>query len=343
MSVLLEDGGIVADDEHIARARVVAAALVPHGADVGLPMLRLQLKEPEETRRVVVATVDEGRKVLAHLAFDLAHAPVSFTVASPMLRCRAFLVVGAAVVVALGAFLGFLFQLSGNTVALPLAAFFALFVGLGRTKAAVRIGLDGIRTEWLGRRRFVPIASVRGVHSGVAPPKTGATGLAEQLGTRFGVTVKLDDGDDLEIEVADAEQAEVIAERVQEAMDVSKAEAHPISPALLRPPGASATEWIERLRAAGTGANATLRVAPVDEGELWATLHSALARPGDRAAAAVALAITGEEAKRRIRIATEAVLDDRVRYAFEAAVGDDEQALEVALDRAAETARFRPH
>jgi hypothetical protein len=333
LSLRLEDGGIVADGEAIVRARIVAAALIPHGADVGLPMIRLRLKDPDETRRFVVATVAEGRGVLAHLGFDLAHGPVRFTVASPVLRYRVFGIVGTAVMTALAIFFGFLFHLSFNMVVIPLLSILGLFVALGSIQETVRIGLDGIGTEWLGRRRFVPISAVREVRSGVAPPKATEAELAEQLGTRFGVTIQVHAADDLEIEVADAEQAEVIAERVQEAMDGAKAAEHPIFPALLRPPGASATEWIQRLRAAGTGANVTLRVAPVDEAELWTVLDNPAARPEDRAAAAVALTIHGDEAKRRVRVAAESVVEDSLRAALEAAAGEDEQALEAALSR----------
>jgi hypothetical protein len=156
------------------------------------------------------------------------------------------------------------------------------------------------------------------------------------------VTVQLHSADDLEIEVADAEQAEVIAERVQEAMDGAKMAAHPILPALLRPPGASATEWIQRLRAAGAGANATLRVAPVDEAELWAVLGNPSARPEDRAAAAVALTIHGDEAKQRVRVAAETVVEDSLRTVFEAAAGEDERALEAALSRVDEEREQNP-
>lgn len=331
MSLRLEEGGLVADDEAIARTRVVAAALLPHGTNVGLPMLRLQLKGPEETRRFVVTTVAEGRKALAHLGFDLAHGPVRFKVASPILRFRVFGVVAVAVATVLAVFFGFLFHLTRGAVVLAPISIVMLFALLGSLQETVRIGLEGIATEWLGRRRFVPISAVREVRSGVAPPRANEAELAEQLGTRFGVTVQLHTGDDLEIEVPDAEQAEVIAERVQEAMDVSKAAAHPISPSLLRPPGASASEWIRRLRAAGAGANAQLRVAPVDEAELWAVLGNPTARPEDRAAAAVALTILGDEAKKRVRIAAVTVVEDSLRTALEAAAGDDEQALEAAL------------
>ena len=331
MSLRLEEGGIAVDDETIARARVVAAALLPHGTNVGLPMLRLHLRGPEETRRFVVTTVAEGRKALAHLGFDLAHGPVRFKVASPVLRFRVFGVVGVVVATALALFFGFLFHLTPGMVVLPPISIVALVFSLASVQETVRIGLEGIGTEWLGRRRFVPISAVREVRSGVAPPKANEAELAEQLGTRFGVTVQLHAGDDLEIEVPDAEQAEVIAERVQEAMDVSKAAEHPISPALLRPPGASATAWIQRLRAAGAGANATLRVAPVDEAELWAVLDNAAARPEDRAAAAVALTTHGDDAKKRVRVAAKTVVDDRLRIVLEAAAGEDEKALEAAL------------
>ena len=343
MSVILETAGVVADGETIERARVLDAALIPHGADVGLPMLRVKLKDSQETRRVVVATVDEGRKVLAHLGFDLAHAPVRFTVASPILRFRVQAVVGIAVAFAVVMFFGAFFHISGAAMVLPIFFLVTLGVILAGKAETVRIGLDGISTEWMGRRRFVPIASVRDVHSGVAPPKANESDLAEQLGTRFGVTVKLYEGDDVEIEVADAEQAEIIAERVQEAMDVAKASSHPVAPALLRPPGASATEWIQRLRAAGAGANATLRIAPVDQDELWTVLDSASARPADRAAAAVALAITGDEAKKRVRIAAETILDESLRTALEAAADEDEEALEAALRRIDEAAPLRSH
>jgi hypothetical protein len=72
-------------------------------------------------------------------------------------------------------------------------------------------------------------------------------------------------------------------------------------------------------------------VAPVDEAELWAVLDSPSARPADRAAAAVALAITGDDAKKRVRVAAESVVDESLRTALEAASGEDEAALEAAL------------
>lgn len=340
MSVRLEEGGIVADDAPIARARIADAELIPHGTDVGLPMLRLRLKDPIETRRVVVASLDEGRQALAHLGFDLAHGPARYSCMSPLLRFRGYLAAAAAVVGALAVIIKLTVAPSFN------AQMIALGVLMVAGSAAflpesVSIGLDGVRRKWIGRAHFVPISDVRAVHSGVAPPKAGDAELSEPLGTRFGVTVQRHQGEDLEIEVRDAEEAEIVAARVQEALDAAGLAEHPLSPALLRPPGASATEWIERLRAAGTGANATLRVAPVDEGELWSVLASASARPTDRAAAAVALAVQGDDARQRVRIAAEGVVEDNLRAALEAAAGEDEAALEAALARVDEDGAHR--
>jgi hypothetical protein len=91
-----------------------------------------------------------------------------------------------------------------------------------------------------------------------------------------------------------------------------------------------AKAWLDRLRALVVKAE-TFREAPPTHDELARILDDAHATEEHRAAAAVALAATGNEGKARLRVARDATADPKLRVAIDAAISDDDGALADAL------------
>jgi hypothetical protein len=89
------------------------------------------------------------------------------------------------------------------------------------------------------------------------------------------------------------------------------------------PPGIArgertSAEWLEALRALGGGAGASYRSGALDLEKLSRVLEDPRQKPVNRAVAAVVLAAAGDRtAPRKLRIAAEAVVNQRVRIALE--------------------------
>lgn len=295
---------------------VVDASVIPHATDAGYSVVRIRSRGRAD-RRVVFPETHAARNYVKELGHAVEDRPWTF-VAEPPVRW-AWILVGLLIA-------GPAFVLLRNAAEAPvlwallgLATTAALVVLVLRMPVHGRVALDGVAVRWLRFARIVPLEAIVDV--------TCETKGAMWHEVRF----DLCDRDDVEVHFAEAEDAEILVERVREAIDAAHGRASPVVAPLLRPPRASAREWIDRLRAIGSGV-ATHRVAPVDPDELWKVVESALARSSDRAAAAIALAVTGDEARRRLRVVGSTVTQPRLRIALEAATGASEPALERALE-----------
>lgn len=294
----LTDRGI--DDGHgeIRREDVRDASVVPHATDAGYSIVRVRLAR--DARRVVVADVATARKVVDHLGFGIAMRPWSFSADSPVRPSwvLAALVVASPLVWLLHFSLGvsLLFGAMGF-VLLGAITFLVLRMPVKGT-----VALDGVAIRWLRFARAFPLEAIAEVT------------CERKGGSWYEVRFDLHDGDDVHVSLDDAEEAEIVAERVREAVDASQLRSAPILAPLLRPPRTTARQWIDRLRGVGSGVVGP-RDPVVEADVLWELVESGVARPTDRAAAAVALAATGPAAKERLQRVSAAVTQPRLRVA----------------------------
>lgn len=312
----LTERGIEDEKGEIARADVVDASVIPHATDAGFSVVRVR-RRGKDDRNVIVPDVETARRAVAHLGHAVADRPWRFVAESPV---RLGNVLGGFVIFSpLIWVIRFFFAAPLHYVMLGWLLLSAITFLVLRMPVRGTIDLDGVAIRWLRFSRVVPLDAIADV-------------TCEQKGGSWHeVRIDLRDQDDVHVYLAESDDAEIVAERVREALDAARLRTAPIVAPLLRPPSATARQWIDRLRAVGSGM-VTHRDAPVEEEVLWGVVESAVARPTDRAAAAVALAITGTEAKARLRVVSSAVTQPRLRIALNAAAAADEPALEAALE-----------
>lgn len=312
----LTERGIEDEQGEIARVDVVDASIIPHATDAGFSVIRIR-RRGKEDRRVLFSELAAARRTLTHLGQAVADRPWRFVAESPL---RIGNVLGAMVIFSpLIWVLRFFVAAPLHYVMLGWLLVSAVVFLVARMPVRGTIDLDGVAIRWLRFARVVPLDAIADV-------------TCEQKGGSWHeVRIDLRDQDDVHVHFTESEDAEILAERVREALDAARQRTAPIVAPLLRPPHSTARQWIDRLRSVGSGM-VTHRDAPVEEDVLWGVVESAVARPTDRAAAAVALAITGVEAKERLRVVSSSVSQTRLRVALNAAAGADEPALEAALE-----------
>jgi len=197
---------------------------------------------------------------------------------------------------------------------------------LAAVPTKLTVGADGLVLTWLGRRRFI---SYRDIDRVVIDE--GGWVRSRRIGAR----VKLRSGEDLVLpsnQLSGEDTADLEA-RIREAIEAFGATESAADTALLQRGRRTLSEWIPALRAIGAGANADMRTALVTRERLLSIVRSPVARPADRAAAAVALG-SGLDAVDRAALqgATEAIAAPRLRVVLEAVRGDASDAdLAVAL------------
>lgn len=185
----------------------------------------------------------------------------------------------------------------------------------------ISVGADGVRIRGKAGARFIPLAEIESVKV------DGFATLVLHLrgGTEDRTTVALGNGPLLA----------AVAHRIGLALStLNHADASATRMALLARGTRSFADWKREL--AGRVRRRDYRHAALAEGELEAIVGSASASVEQRLGAAIALREGGgEEARKRIRIAAEQCVNQRVRFALEemAAGGEDEErAVEEALD-----------
>ncbi|MEO8799515.1 MAG: hypothetical protein ABI551_16605, partial [Polyangiaceae bacterium] len=207
------------------------------------------------------------------------------------------------------------------------AAFWAL-------RPRIEIGADGIMIRRYFRSRFVSYREIGHasltVKRSLDPGRRRSSFAHVLILARHHqppVTVQLDNGD-----VSQAWTKGVL-DRVEAALNAFHGRSPIDLPNELARGQRSAKEWISALRTLGSGAgDLTYRVATIEPERLFAVVESPTEPPVVRAAAAVALAKTATMEQRvRLKNSTKTVVEPRLRVALEAAIGEDEEALEGAL------------
>ncbi|MFO0547348.1 MAG: hypothetical protein U0271_03110 [Polyangiaceae bacterium] len=331
---------VLPDGERVPRA-ALRQGFVSKGVDAARvilfgPLVPIELRVDDEA---------SGRRLLEALELDATQQAATFKgqsrLARTPLRSRVAALCGLWVP-ALASLLGALLtRPHGPNPASPTLGLTLLFAGIallflpialvavaGRP-TRISVGVDGIETVWLGRRRFFSFARVKDVEM-----------LAAEFGgpkVPRGVVLVMDDGRreplPLTLDNLVDGEAERLMARIQQALEARRARAA-IPVELLDAMDNPSVEQVRVLLRIGSGADAGPRSAPTPPEVLAALLEDAGASASVRASAAVALTADADPTSReRIRRAARQVASPRLRVALEraACVDRDEVALAEAL------------
>lgn len=320
---LLVRGALVRRRGSLARARILPRANRGPMVELRRPWdpypMRLGLADLEGARAFVRALGLDAREGLTRFSIPFA---TSDGVA--VLITIAILLFGVSVVIApaLGALTG------------PLIVLCAVLVArlLGRT---VTIGADGVLVEGGLGDRFVSWSDVRAVER-----TDGGVSRGGVKNVSPGFELVLKDGARVRLRTLHERLREAMFEDdhlYEEARRAHAAFAGTSSPAaaLLRGER-SVADWVHALRRDGIGYRVS---APAPEVLLRVALD-ATASEEARAGAAVALAARDPDARARLRVGAEGIATPRLRAAVIATLDEDDEALELELERL--TARAEP-
>jgi hypothetical protein len=333
--VRADAGGLRVGDASVPRQDILDAQIVPIASGDFLVRVARRRALPLE---LVVTGPAEGRRVLRALGFDASQTAMRFrglSRALAKLGMTSFVVsVGLFTVALLLALLRF--ESPPLVLALIAVGIPAGFAALAPTR--IDVGADGVLLTWLGRRRFIPAGAILDV----AWYASGG-GKNRLIGAR----IRLRDGEVVWLPVGnkrwDDERVAALIERITEAKETHDRGHVASATALLGRGDRDLAAWITALRAIGTGASATLRTAPVPTDQLWRVVESPGENPEDRAAAAVALGSSADDAARhRLRVAAGAIADRDLRVAIDAVTEEDDAALEGALRDVTARSRSSP-
>lgn len=294
------------------------------------PRVRLQrrLKPPVEIR---VQDEIEGRALLRALGFDASQRSARFSTPSRALTDQGlsiFLGVSfAGLYILLGSF-GHTLLGHGAPLQLPILIAYLAFMFLTRT--SLTVGADGILRSWLGKKEFWSYGDIAGVKRF----------LDQSMWRKHkwqGVELQLRSGESVRIPITSKNglqygQIDLVIERIREAMESHRQGEPAADTALLARKARSMADWIQSLRAIGSGAHVDHRTAPVASERLFRIVEDPSLTPSTRAGAAVALgASLDEHGKVRLKGAAGAIAAPKLRVAIEAAADGDETALTEAL------------
>jgi hypothetical protein len=283
---------------------------------------------------VHVRDAEEGRALLRVLGLDVAQRVAPFFAASPVGGARGF-------AVALGGTAAFwmvlLYALPSYgwsssflddiaTITRSLAPVLALLTWavLSTLPTRVTVGADGLDVRWLRRRRFIPYRSILRVVPAFGQVRVVlADGTTLRLrGQRRSFTPQTRSEHRAMVDrLGTAIEEHVAASRVQEAV------------AQLPAPAQDGAGWLRELDAVQVGVEGSYRRAVVSDDALWRVVEDASLDEKTRAGAAVALRkMLDDEGRQRLRVVAEATASPRLRVAFEAASGSEEEAIAQSLE-----------
>ena len=307
---LLVDSALAVRREDIRDA--LAAPTIPYGACVRIHRglrspLEIWMKNEADAHAIVAALeLDPTRKVMARRALSpvLGSARGRWGLAGVLL----------ASLVGMG--------LMGTLSVIPLLVFMALATTIALVPRRVSVGADGLLSQWLTRKQFIPLSEVMDV---------GEWKGFVRITTRSGV-------EPIDIPVAVRRKTSplvafdvaILADRIREAVRARHAGEPSFDLSLLERESRSVHDWISWLRSL-TSRQDAYRAALHAE-DLWQVLEDSGASPNARTAAAVVLAKNlDERGKARLRIAIETSVAPKLRVAFDAVTKNDDATLESAM------------
>jgi hypothetical protein len=295
------DGDLVASRRSVGTAYMLAAEQPT--VRVVRALRTLSLSSP--ALDVVLESEDQAHALLAALDFGLGESVATFR-ATRGSRWIAALAAGffpPIVILICGPFLRHLGLLSALMVSEAVLAAF-MFLTFGRLFTQVEVGSDGILLRSLGKRRFISYRSIQGA---------SIQGRLISLALRTGERIRLD----LLGAFSEQERSrDALTQRIEQARDAFVASKDTAgTEALVAPGGRDVNQWVRDVRALARARD--YREARVDSERLWNVVTDASAAPATRAGAAVALASAPEgDARARLRVASEACADPRLRAAL---------------------------
>ncbi len=331
------EGGVSWNGRRVAsRRRLRAGIFVP--GDAGPPVVRLVRRFPQKPLRFQVPDEATGRAFLSALGLDTAQTVASLKLVSLLrtdprapagnLGCILALMPGIPVSLGL-AFADDTRWLLGLTALLALGAATWTFLHLLSARASV--GADGVLVEWLWRRRFIRFEDLRRVEP-----------FVDWRGNR-GVALDLRDGREVKLPFPtrftseqEREERTLWVRRIEQAAEIHRLAQADQGVVLPARGERSAAEWVQALRATGSGASADHRTAPLEVDTLFRIVEDPGGEPSRRVAAAIALGATTDAGGReRLRIAASTTAAPELREALELAAAEAaaDEALAAAYER----------
>jgi len=209
---------------------------------------------------------------------------------------------------------------------LPLLVGLLVFVNL---PGWVEIGSDGVLIDWRGERQHVRFHELEEVVT-YREQSGGKTLVGVDLLLREAPPIRVLVGED---QLGAGARTQALRDALAAALAAYGARV-PSEAVSLPERGDGPTEqWLARLKAVGTGANAGPRDAPVAAERLWRVAEDPLAPPHERTSAAAALsAELDAQGRKRLRIAAAETASPALRSALESAAASDDLGLRDALD-----------
>ncbi len=298
--VATDASSLLIDDQRIARDAIKRAELVPWiNHTIVHASLRGRIDE-----EIVFAEENDAHAFLKQLGFDPSQTTATYRCASlvtTQYRWAPFALIP--IVVTLGLLAGAIH--ASGLVPLVLLVMLPLML----MPAKVTVGVDGLLVKWLWMREFIHTKDIIFV-------KRFDTGYGRSR--RRGVEIALP-GRALQLPMYSEESIVTLEQRIRDVVALAKNQTHVGEQALVLTRGElGLRDWMNQLKALGSGATATLRNAAVMPEHLWRVAEDP-ARPAiERAAAAIALAPSlGESDKERLADLAKTTAAPKLRVALE--------------------------
>jgi hypothetical protein len=300
--VATDASSMLIDDVRVSRDAVKRAEIVPW---IGQTIVHAELRGRID-EEIVFDTEEEAHTFLKQLGFDPSQTTATYRLASlATTRYRwvplAFFFVAffAAIVVSalhvhLGALMPFMFLTLVPLMILP---------------AKITVGVDGLLVKWLWLREFIATKDIILV-------RRFDTGSGRNR--RRGIEIVLP-GRAMQLPMYSDEAIAILERRIRDVIGLAREQTHVEGEALVLARGElGLRDWMNQLKALGSGATATLRNAAVMPEHLWRVAEDP-ARPAiERAAAAIALAPSlGETDKERLADLAKTTVAPKLRVALE--------------------------
>lgn len=324
----------------VARDRIRAGFVVPDPPRGPRVRLQRRRKLPVEIR---VRDEEEGRALLRALGLDASQRAATFSTPSRAVTDQRFSIALGMGFAAFYVLLGVLGHSLGAQIAhvqFPILMVYLGFMFLTRT--SITVGTDGVLRSWMGKKEFWSYGEIARVGRYLDQSMTRKHKWeGVELDLRSGKRVRLPVTSKNSIQTGDLN---LIIERIREAMESHRQGDPAADTALLARQARPVADWIQSLRAIGSGAHVDHRTAPVVPERLFRIVEDPSLTPGARAGAAVALGLSLDvEGKERLKGAASAIASPKLRIAIEAAADGDEAALTEALAAIESEAEKRAH
>jgi len=317
----VEDKAIFLGDQKVIDADAIDSAWVaPKGQHTRLTLTSKARHEPPI--EILLDEVEEARRIVRTLGLDADRRAATIDARSPyaaqLLPVATLLSQTGTLWRMIGAPNG---PLPFFLLPIWIVAATGWIIAASRSRK-VRIGRDGVHLSWIGRRRFLPHASIERVQAIDNVVKLHLVG-GEIIDLPIGRATKRapDDVNNL---------APAVVDRIERAR-MRDESAPNVFPKVLDAEGRTAAEWIAALRGERMG---TFREGELDRAELWHVVENGEVDHARRAAAAAVLSRSLDEPeKARLRVAAEASAEPKLRVALEAAAEADEPAMIGAIEK----------